>query len=127
MKKLFKIIFSPDGKNMIPEEQDAIEFLILNKALEVSGVDAASGEILYSFTPKIKELMPDLYKEHMNHVNGEVMRLWEKGFLNIDFFAEEPIVTLAEKAFDLEEVDRLPKQDKWVVEEMKRLMKRRNF
>lgn len=112
---------------MIPEEQNAIEFLILSKALEVSGVDQESGEILYAFTPKIKEVMPKLYEEHIKHVNSEVMRLWEKGFLNIDFFAEEPIVTLAAKSFDTEEIDRLSKEDRWVVEEMKRLMKRRNF
>ena len=50
------MIFNPDGKNMIPEDQDAIDYLILNKGLEVVGVDSKTGELLYSFTPKIKGL-----------------------------------------------------------------------
>ena len=127
MKKLFKRIFNPDGKNMIPEDKDTVEFLILNKGLEVSGVDSDTGELLYSFTPKIRELMPELYKAHMNHVNSEIMAIWEKGFVNIDFFSEEPVVTLTDKAFDNKEISQLSKDHKWAVEEMKRMMKQRNF
>lgn len=127
MKKIFKMIFNPDGKNMIPEDQDAIDYLILNKALEVAGVDSKTGELLYSFTPKIKELMPELYKEHLNHVNQEIMILWEKGFVDIDFMSDNPIVTLSAKAFDNSEIDGLSNDHKWALEEMKRLMKRRNF
>ena len=58
MKKIFKMIFNPDGKNMIPEEQDSIDYLILNGGIEVVGLDSDNGEFLYAFTPKIKELMP---------------------------------------------------------------------
>ncbi len=127
MKKLLKRIFNPDGKNMIPEDQDAIDYLILNKALEVAGVDSKTGELLYAFTPKIKEIMPALYHEHMNHVNSEIMTMWEKGFVDVDFFAKEPIVTLTEKAFNQEEISKLSSEHRWALEEMKRLMKKRNF
>lgn len=127
MKKLFKRIFNPDGKNMIPEDQDAIDYLILNKGLEVAGVDSNTGELLYSFTPKIKELMPDLYNAHINHVNQEIMALWEKGFVNVDLMSDNPIVTLTAKAFDNKELEGLSPEHKWGLEEMKRLMKKRNF
>jgi hypothetical protein len=127
MKKLFKRIFNPDGKNMIPEDQSAIDYLILNKALEVVGVDSKTGELLYSFTLKIKELMPELYREHLNHVNNEIMTMWEKGFVNVDLMSDEPIVTLAEKAFNQEEISKLSPDHQWALDEMKRLMKRRNF
>ena len=127
MKKLLKRIFNPDGKNMIPEDQNAIDYLILNKALEVAGVDSKTGELLYAFTPKIKEIMPELYHEHMNHVNSEIMTMWEKGFVDVDFFAKEPIVTLTEKAFNQEEISKLSQEHRWALEEMKRLMKKRNF
>jgi hypothetical protein len=127
MKKLFKMIFNPDGKNMIPEDQDAIDYLILNKALEVVGVDSNTGELLYGFTPKIKEVMPELYKEHMNHVNTEIMTMWEKGFVDVDLLSDEPIVTLTDKAFDQAEISKLSSDHRWALEEMKRLMKRRNF
>lgn len=127
MKKLFKRIFNPDGKNMIPEDQDAIDYLILNKGLEVAGVDSNTGELLYSFTPKIKELMPDLYDAHINHVNQEIMALWEKGFVDVDLMSDNPIVTLTAKAFDNKELEGLSPEHKWGLEEMKRLMKKRNF
>jgi hypothetical protein len=121
------MIFSPDGKNMIPEEQSAIDYLILNKALEVVGVDSKTGELLYAFTPKIKEVMPELYHEHLNHTNAEIMKLWEKGFINIDFLQDDPTATLTKKAFNKEEVSKLPQDMQWGLEEIKRLLKKRNF
>ena len=127
MKKILKLIFNPDGKNMIPEDQNAIDYLILNKALEVVGVDSTTGELLYGFTPKIKEIMPELYREHLNHVNSEIMTMWEKGFVNVDLLSDEPIVTLTDKAFDKNEVANLSQDHRWALDEMKRLMKRRNF
>ena len=123
MKKLFKRVFNPEGKKMIPEDQSAIDYLILKGGLQVAGVDEKTGEFLYTFTPKIKDIMPELYHEHMNHVNGELMGLWEKGFINIDLMAENPIVTLAPKALDKEEVSKLSKEDQWSIEEIKRLLK----
>jgi len=100
-----------------------IDKLILEGAMEIAGIDSNSGEFLYVFTPKLKEVMPELYHEHVNHVNGELMRLWEKGFLNIDFMSESPIVTLSEKALDPSELAKLSKEDLWSVQEIKRLLK----
>lgn len=126
MKKILKRIFNPDGTNMIPEDKDAIDYLILNKALEVAGIDS-NGELLYAFTPKIKEIMPALYKEHMNHVNSEIMVLWEKGFVDIDLLSEEPVVTLTKKSFNESEISKLPEEQRWGLNEIKRLLKKRNF
>ena len=103
--------------------QEIIDKLILDGGLQVAGVDTETGEFLYQFTPKLKEISPILYEEHINHVNGELMRLWEKGFLNISIMEENPIVTLAPKAFDQDEVAKLSKEDRWGIEEIKRLLK----
>jgi hypothetical protein len=124
MKKIFKMIFNPDGKNMIPEEQDAIDYLLLNGGLEVVGLDSDNGEFLYAFTPKIKELMPELYEEHIGDVNKNVLKLWEMGYLEIDFMQQDPVITLGTKAFDLGEVSKLSKDDQWHLNEIKRLLKR---
>lgn len=121
MKKLFKRIFNPDGKNMTSDENEIIEKLILEGGLEVAGIDSEDGSLLYSFTPKIKELMPELYHDHMNLVNAEILSLWERGYVDIDFLAKEPIVTLAPKSFDNAEVLKLNKREKWSIEELKRL------
>lgn len=99
---------------------EIIDHLILEGGIEVAGVDSDTGEMLYSFTPKVKEIMPDLYDDHLNFVNYELMVLWEKGYVNIDFLMDDPLISLAEKSYIPEEVDKLSKQEKWSLKELKR-------
>jgi len=127
MKKIFKMIFDPDNKDKIPDDQTAIDYLLLKGGLQVAGVDSKTGEFLYTFTPKIKEIMPELYHEHLNHVNNEIMALWEKGFVDIDLMSENPIVTLTPKALDPKEISRLSPSDQWSIEEIKRLLKNKEL
>ena len=125
MKKLFKRIFNPDGKTMTSSENEMIEKLILEGGLEVAGIDSENGSLLYLFTPKIKELMPELYSDHLNRVNAEILSLWERAYVDIDFLAKEPIVTLTNKSFDPLEMSKLRKQDVWAIEELKRLTRKK--
>jgi hypothetical protein len=106
-------------------DDEIMNKLILDGALEVSAMDQETGELLYSFTPKIKEAMPELYKTHIETVNKDIMNLWEKGFVNMDFFVEDPIITLTDKAFDTKTVEKLSKQEQWSLFEVKRLLKRK--
>ena len=127
MKKIFKRMFNPDGNNVNPKEQEIMDFLILNGGLEIVGVDSENGLFLYSFTPKIKELMPELYEEHMRTVNSEILSLWERGYVNIDLLSEDPIVTISKKGLDEKAFLELNKQDQWAIEELKRLMFKREL
>jgi hypothetical protein len=102
------------------EEQKIMEMLVLSGALEAAGV-SESGEMLYNFTSKLKEVMPELYSEHMSFVNAEMMALWEKGFINIDFLSDDPKVKLTELAFDDKEMTRLTDSQRWSLQEIKRL------
>jgi hypothetical protein len=122
MKKIFKRMFNPDGKNMIPYEEEIMDYLILNGGLEVVGIDSENQSFLYSFTPKIKELMPDLYEEHIRTVNSDILALWEKGYVNIDFMSDDPVITITKKSLNDEELSKLSKQDQWAIAELKRLM-----
>ncbi|NDB61065.1 hypothetical protein EB001_21880 [bacterium] len=106
------------------KDSNEIEKLILSGGIQVAGVDE-NGELLYQFTPKMKEINQELYKEHLNFVNSEIMKLWEAGFVQMDLFAEEPIVTLTKKAFIPDALAKLTKQQRWSLEEIKRLLKRR--
>ena len=110
---------------MASEEDKIIDDLILNGGLEVAALDKDTGEMLYSFTPKIQELMPDLYDEHIRGVNSEVMNLWEKGFLNLDLFVKDPIITITAKALNKEEIQGLSKQERWSLFEIIRLLQRK--
>lgn len=105
------------------EMNEEIDKLILSGALQVAGIDSETGEFLYQFTQKLKDISPELYDEHINHVNKELMGLWEKGFLDINVADDNPIVFLTEKALDPVEVSKLSKEDKWSLEEIKRLLK----
>jgi hypothetical protein len=84
------------------EPNDLIDYLILNGALEVSGVDQNTGDFLYSFTEKLEEVSPEIFESMVESFHQEVMYLWEKGFLNIDMTTEEqsPMVSLTPKALD---------------------------
>jgi len=97
-----------------------VDMLILEGGMEAAGVNSETGELLYRFTPKIKELMPDLYAEHLNMVNAELMSLWEKGFIDIDFFQEDPTVSLNMKAADISEVSKLSPEERWSLAEIVR-------
>ena len=107
------------------KENEMIERLILEGAMEVAGVDSENGSLLYSFTPKIKEVMPELYNDHLNRVNAEILSLWERAYVDIDFLAKEPIVTLTDKSFDPVEMSKLRKQEVWAIEELKRLTRKK--
>lgn len=110
-----------NDNDMNSKENNMIEKLILAGALEVAGIDSEDGSMLYSFTPKIQEIMPDLYHEHINKVNSEILNLWERGYVNIDFLSDDPKVTPAQKSFNKDDISRLNKQDRWYLEELKRL------
>jgi len=106
------------------EEDSLIEDLILGGALEVAGIDEQTGEFLYNITPKLKNIMPDLYQEHIDTVNKNMLTLWEKGYLNIDFMVDDPVVTVTNKGLDLKEIKKLSKEEFFALEEVKRLLMR---
>jgi hypothetical protein len=91
-------------------EDELIKNLILEGALEVAGVDSESGEFLYSVTPKMQEIMPDMYEDHITQVNRDILNLWEKGYVNVDFLSPNPMVTISEKGLDKVEVSKLLSQ-----------------
>lgn len=103
-------------------EDDFIESLILNGAIEVAAIDMASGEILYKFTPKLKEISPELYAAQQSMFRDELMSLWEEGFVDVDPTEENPKVTLTPKAFSAPDVDDLDDQKKSTLKEIIRIM-----
>lgn len=95
--------------------------LLDSGAIEISGI-TESGEPLYIFTDKLKSIAPDLYGMHVNFVNAQIMRLWEKGFIDMDLLEENPKVKISKKAFNQEEVANLSHDDRWSLQEIKRIL-----
>lgn len=92
-----------------------IEDLILAGAVEISGLDATTGEFLYSFTEKIHEVDPDIARESLELFNKYMYHLWEKGFLKIDMQSANPTVSLLEKCFVEDEVLGLSRESQAVL------------
>ena len=107
---------------MSNKEDELRKNLILQGALEVAGVDSENGEFLYAITSKMKDIMPDMYEDHLKTVNRDLLNLWEKGYVNIDLFLPDPVVTMSEKGMDKNEISKLTKPEIWALEEVKRLL-----
>lgn len=99
-----------------------VDNLILEGGIEFAGIDSETGEMMYSITPKIKYLMPELYEEHLKFINDDLMLLWEKGFIDIDFLSDDPLIYMSDKSYDNAEVMKLSKEERWSLRELKRAM-----
>ena len=104
------------------DPDEIIDDLILKGALEFVGVDPETGEPLYRPTDMLKSIDPDLSKDMAIYFSQTTMRLWEKGFLNMDVTLKDPSVTLAEKSFNAELIDSLPKEEKIIMQEIIRVL-----
>lgn len=111
---------------MTPDEaaELALVNLIDKGAIAFEGLDE-TGEPIYRFTEKLQEVAPDLYNMHMSMLNAEVMALWEKGFIDMDLFEENPTVKLTTKAFDQVFIDELNDHLQKFLKEIKRVYRER--
>ncbi len=106
--------------------EPSIEELILNGVVEVSGIDAESGEFLYNFTNKLYDVMPAFFSERMDFVKQEMAFFLELGFLEVDDpEAENPIVFLTDKSFSPEDISSLSENKQKSLKEIKRLFEER--
>lgn len=105
--------------------EPSMEELILNGVVEVAGIDADTGEFLYNFTPKLRELMPDLWNERLDFIYEQVMYFWEKGFLDAEGMdGTNPIVLLTDLAHDEDAISELPPERQQSLREIKRLFEK---
>lgn len=99
-------------------EDDFIETLILNGALEVSAIDMNTNEPLYRFTPKLKKVSPELYDANYNMFYEDLMFLWQEGFIEVDLELDNPFVRLTQKVTDEESVNKLDKVKRFTLMEI---------
>ena len=104
------------------DDNEFIESLILSGALEVAGIDMETGEPLYNFTDKMKNVNPELHNEMSTYFSRETMALWQYGFISMDITMPNPMIKLTPKAFEQEEVDKLDKNNKYTLKEIIRIM-----
>lgn len=104
----------------------SIEDLILNGVIEFAGIDSETGEMLYNFTNKLPEVMPDMMNERLEAMRQEMTFFLELGFLEVnDPEADNPIIFLSDKAFNEEEIAQLSPQKQKSLKEIKRIFEER--
>lgn len=106
------------------DREEFFDHLILEGAVEPAGVDPTTGEIVYTFTDKLKEIDEDMYNKAIESFHQDVMLLWEHGFLNVTWLDEEPLVTVTPKVLDQDAIRELPLQLQQSLVELLRMMKR---
>jgi hypothetical protein len=106
----------------VKDPDKIIDQLILKGGLEFVGIDPESGEALYKPTDILKKINPKLSKEMSAYFSESTMKLWEKGFINMDVTLADPLVTLAEKSFDIKAIDSLNKEEKIIIQEIIRVL-----
>ncbi len=104
------------------EEDNIIDNLILQGALQPAGIDLETGEMLYNFTETLKEINPELHNEFSTYFSTETMALWESGFIDMDVTDKNPIVSLTPKALDKDAVEKLDKGHRYTLKEIIRIL-----
>jgi hypothetical protein len=106
------------------DSEKMIDLLILSGALEPSGVHEETGELLFSFTEKLEEVSPEIFKKLTDSFQLEILDLWEKGFVEVDITAESPMVSLTEKSLDPEARSELAEYQEATLESVIRAMEK---
>lgn len=104
------------------DDNEMFDDLILTGALEVSGLDIETGEMLYNFTEKLKDVNPKLHNEFSTYFSTEISGLWQNGFVEMDITEKNPIVSLTKKALDKKEVSKLDKNKQYTLKEIIRVI-----
>lgn len=98
--------------------EEIIEQLILEGAVEFSGLDAR-GNILFNFTNKIEEIAPNIYKYIQAQQMQDINELWVEGYVMFDdLTSEHPMIAITEKALDKTEVDKLDIHKRVILEQL---------
>jgi hypothetical protein len=99
-------------------DEELIEYLVSIGALEYVFTDDEGGYI-YRLTPDAKELVPDLYEDHVKDFNSSVFSLWNYGLIDIVFDDDgEPLISLNENTEYKDMRDKLYKKELDVLKEI---------
>jgi hypothetical protein len=103
--------------------EEFFDYLVINGAIEPAGVDLETGEILYSFTEKLRDIDPKMFETVVENFHQGIMALWEKGFVSIDMLSDSPMVMLTRQSLDQEKISELSPELQEALKELTRMLK----
>lgn len=89
------------------DANEIFDRLILTGGLRFAGKDPETGENMYVRTEMLKDIDPNLDKEISIYFSEVVMKLWEKGFIDMDVTSADPIVNINKRSLDVEKINSL--------------------
>ena len=100
------------------DEDKIFNKLILTGGLKFAGKDPETGENMYVRTEMLKDIDPNLDREMTYYFSEMAMRLWEKGFIDMDITSPNPIVNISERAFDINKINALDPNERTALKQI---------
>lgn len=63
---------------------EKLEYYMSIGAIELEGMDE-NGEIIYSISENAKEIAPELWESHTEHIDKALVALYEQGLLSVEY------------------------------------------
>jgi hypothetical protein len=104
------------------DEFNVVDNLILNGGLEFAGSDPETGEALYKPTERLKDIDSKLSNEISIYFSDVTLKLWEKGFIEMNVMESDPIVSLSPKALNQNFVKTLEKDERLILQEIVKVL-----
>jgi hypothetical protein len=83
------------------DEDEKLAFYLEIGAIEVMGIED-DGEFIFKITDAAKELAPELWEAHEDHVNSTLIELYEKGLINVSYDESlEAIIEITPEGMDI--------------------------
>ncbi|MFN7584166.1 MAG: hypothetical protein ACK5P0_02290 [bacterium] len=104
------------------ESNEIFNKLVLTGGLRFAGKDPETGENMYVKTEMLKDIDPKLDVALGKYFSEMSMRLWEKGFIDMDVTDANPIVSLNKKSLDPDQVKKLDANERSALKQLIKLL-----
>lgn len=104
------------------ESNEIFNKLVLTGGLRFAGKDPETGENMYVKTEMLKDINPKLDVALGKYFSEMSMRLWEKGFIDMDVTDANPIVSLNKKSLDPDQVKKLDANERSALKQLIKLL-----
>lgn len=104
------------------DENEIFNNLILTGGLRFAGKDPETGENMYVRTEMLKDIDPDLDRELSLYFSDISMKLWEKGFIDMDVTSANPVITLNKRSLDLEKINSLDAEERMALKQIIKIL-----
>lgn len=104
------------------KSNEIFDKLVLTGGLRFAGKDPETGENMYVKTEMLKDIDPKLDQALGIYFSEMAMRLWEKGFIDMDVTEANPMVRLNEKSLDEKYIKSLDANERSALSQLVKLL-----